>query len=165
MKNPREWEESSFCDDELDLMKEIELAFDCCVKSNRKLWGVNCMDSHFYMKNTITYDYKFCVGYFWGLINDYEIMDLSLGMIEDYERSIRSYMKCGGNVRLNYLCCKTKFLKNKGGANSEEFNRKIVMEEQKHKLVEMYPNLVRLKEKKNYGLNPVLKDYSKVKSK
>jgi hypothetical protein len=41
MKNPREWEESSFCDDELDLMKEIELAFDCCVKSNRKLWGVN----------------------------------------------------------------------------------------------------------------------------
>jgi hypothetical protein len=151
MKNPRGWEESCFCDDELDLVKEIKLAFEECEKSKRHLWGINCMDSHFYMKNTITYDFKFCIGHFWGCIVNKECLSLGTDQYEDYERTIKHYLKDGGVVRLNYICAKTKYIAKGGMGKEREFNKSLDY------LLNTYKDLVSIKKKKN-GDNPLLKD-------
>ena len=151
MKNPRSWETSCFCDDELDLMKEIQLAFNECKKSKRHLWGINCMDSHFYMKNTITYDYKFCIGHFWGCIVKKECLSLGTDQYEDYERSIKHYLADGGVVRLNFICAKTKYIAKGGMGREREFESSLEY------LTKTYKDLVSIKKKKD-GLNPLLKD-------
>jgi hypothetical protein len=156
MKNPRGWEPSQFCDDELDLKKEIELAFKECEKSGRHLWGVYPVENHFFMKNDITFDYKFLGGWMWGTIINKEalLLEIGDGACEDYERCMKHYLKDGGMVRLNYLCCKTKYGNPKGGMPPiEERGREEFFKEAGEK----YKNLFYLKKKKG-GLNPVLKD-------
>jgi hypothetical protein len=164
MKNPRGWEESSFEEDGCpDMKAEIELAFKECEKSGRKLWGLYPVDNHYFMKNDITYDYKFIIGNFFGTINCKNMNKLEITTnIDDYERSIKSYLLYGGSVRLNYLCVKTRFLKNEGGANSPEFSREEKLEKDKINICKFYKDLVSLKKKKD-GTNPVLKDKRKNK--
>jgi len=156
MKNPRGWEDSSYCDDELDLMTEINLAFSECMKSKRSLWGLYPVDNHYFMKNQISYDYKFCGGWMWGVINKKELtkLDISDGCMEDYERCIKHYLQEGGMVRLNYICCKTKYGNAKGGMGIIDNRDRVGFMKE---LEERYPNLFYLKQKKD-GLNPILKD-------
>ncbi len=162
MKNPREWEESCFCDDELDLKKEIDLAFKECEKSGRNLWGLYPCDNHYFMRNTITYDYRFCGGWMWGVINRKENMLLTTGneyCIEDYERSIRHYLADGGVVRLNYLCAKTKYGLDDGGIGSlDKRERDFHVKE----LEKEFPDLFKTQDKKNGETRIVLKDLRKI---
>jgi hypothetical protein len=158
MKNPLGWEESCFVECP-DLQKEIKLAFEECRKSKRKLWGIYPVDNHYFMKNHISYDYKFILGNFFGCINCKEMNNVS-NHLDDYERSINSYLLYGGSVRLNYLCAKTRFLKNEGGANSVEFHRQEIMSQAQEDLCIKYKDLVSLKKKKD-GYNPILKDNRK----
>lgn len=151
MKNPRDWEISCFCDNELILKNEIEKAFIECIKSNRHMWGINCMDNHLYLRNTITYDYKFCIGHFWGCIIKKEYLSLGVDQYEDYERSIKHYLGDGGVVRLNYICAKTNYISNGGMGKIRKF------EESLDYLINKYKNLVSIKNKKS-GKNPFLKD-------
>lgn len=156
MKNPREWEKSCFCDDELDLKKELDLCFEQCLKSGRSLWGVYPVENHFFMKNTISYDYKFCGGWMFGVINHKATNVVTIGGdgLEDYERCIRHYLKDNGMIRINYICCKTKYGNPVGGIGKiSERNRDVAL---KKMLVE-FPNLFKIKQKKD-GPNPVLKD-------
>jgi len=155
MKNPREWEESCFCDNELDLEKEMNIAFKECEKSGRHLWGLYPVENHFFMKNSISYDYKFCVGNLWGVIVNKESLLVGIDQYEDYERCIKHYLKDGGMVRLNYLCCKTKYISKGGMGKVREFKKS------QEYLTSKYPNLFILKQKKD-TLNPLLKD-SRVK--
>ena len=156
MKNPRGWEESCYADDELDLKKEIDLAFQHCEASGRHMWGVYPVENHFFMKNEITYDYKFACGGMFGLIIKKELCQLHIDQYEDYERCVRHYLSDGGIVRLNYLCLKTtKMGSNEGGVPSLDERD---MSGDLKKLVEMFPGLVQTKFKKSFGLNPVLKD-------
>tara|TARA_R110000737_G_scaffold135601_2_gene166645 strand:- start:1616 stop:2389 length:774 start_codon:yes stop_codon:yes gene_type:complete len=155
MKNPKEWEESSFADpDELDLDEEIKLAFSECEKSGRRMFGVYPVENHYFMKNQITYDYKFACGGLFGVINE-KSLKIKLDQYEDYDRCIQEYLSYGGIVRLNYLCLKTpKMGKNEGGMSDErDFVGDLI------KLQDLYPFLVNTKIKKGTGLlNPVLKD-------
>jgi hypothetical protein len=157
MKNPKGWEASCYEDCELNLRAEIDLAFKECEKSGRHLWGLYPVENHFFMKNDISYDYKFCGGWMWGCIVDKESLLVGTDQYEDYERCIRHYLKDGGMIRLNYLCCKTKYI-NEGGMGKD---RKF--EEAQNYLQNNYGDLFYLKKKKG-GLNPVLKDLRKIKS-
>ncbi len=157
MKNPLGWEKSCFKDDQLDLLKEINLAFAECLRSKRFLWGIYPVENHFFMKNDISYDYKFIPGWFWGCIVDKDSLLIGIDQYEDYERSIKHYLKDGGMVRLNYICCKTKYISEGGMGLDRKFDIS-----QKY-LEDNYKDLFYLKKKKN-GLNPVLKD-KRLKSK
>ena len=105
------------------------------------------------MKNNITYDYKFIIGHFFGIIIKKELCShtADIGARDDYERSIKHYLSDGGVVRLNYICCKTKYIA-EGGIGVERNGAATLK-----LLVDTYPNLVSIKQKKD-GPNPILKD-------
>lgn len=141
-----------------DLKSVVERGFSECIKNDLKLWGLYPVQGNpFFMKNSkeITYDYKFIIGNFFGCINCKDMNQLHVTNIDDYERSIRSYMIYGGSVRLNHFACKTNFKKNQGGAQCDS-NRESKIKDDMNLLVEMYPNMIFLRQKKN-GLNPILK--------
>lgn len=155
MKNPKEWEDSCLC--EIDnLHQEIELGFKECIDNNTILWGIYVCDNHFFMKNKISYDLKFCGGWMWGCIIDKECLKINIDQYDDYERSVRVFNKYGKVIRLNYLCCKTKYNKNKGGACGPERLEKC--KKCIDELVNMYPDNVKLVDKKASitGQNPRL---------
>jgi len=153
MKNPRGWEPPSFANDELDLKKEFDLAFEQCEKSGRHLWGVYPVDNAMFMKNDISYDYKFIIGHLFGIKIRKDMLNITpdIDAYEDYERCIKHYIADGGVVRLNYICCKTKYLAVGGMGKDRDFDGCLKL------LVDTYPGLVSIKMKKA-GPNPVLKD-------
>ena len=155
MKNPKEWEKSCLC--EIDnLHQEIELGFKECIDNNTILWGIFPCDNHMMMKNKISTHLLFCGGWMWGCIIDKECLKINLKEYDDYERTIKVFKKYDKVIRLNYLCCKTKYNKNKGGAcGPDRVERcKISIQE----LVNMYPDYVKLIDKKASitGQNPRL---------
>lgn len=156
MRNPREWEDSSFAEPEdytegwLD--REIKLGFDLCEKSGRKMFGCYPVNNHYFMKNQITYDYKFIGGWFWGCINSKDIV-INVNQYDDYEICIQQYLTNGGVVRLNYLCCQLGAFCAEGGIGKER-NYQGDLES----LLNLYPGLVKTKMKQG-RLNPVLKDH------
>jgi len=151
MKNPRGWEPPGFANDELDLKKEFNIAFEECEKSNRHMWGVYPVDNSLFMKNDISYDYKFIIGHLFGVIIKKELLSLKLDQYDDYERSIKHYLADDGVVRLNYLCCKTKYIAEGGIGIERQGDETLKL------LVDTYPGLVSIKMKKA-GPNPLLKD-------
>ena len=67
---------------------------------------MNPVDNHFYMKNDISYDYKFIIGNFFGLILNHEANKSYVEQKGDYERSIRHYLLDGGVVRIGIFVLK-----------------------------------------------------------
>jgi len=141
-----------------NLKEIVDKGFDLCEKHSLKLWGLYPTPNNaFFMENSkeITYDYKFIIGNFFGCINCRDMNKLSVPDIDDYERSIRSYLLYGGSVRLNHIAPKTKFKKNNGGCQDNERQNRI--EKSKEILMNGYPDLLYLRKRKN-DTNPILKD-------
>ena len=141
-------------------VKEIvDKGFDLCVTKKRKLWGLYpCPSNAMWMNSQkeFTWDYKFIIGNFFGVINCKNMNKLSVPDIDDYERSIRSYVLYGGSVRMNHLSAKTKFRKNTGG-QQDTSNRQELINNSKEILLNTYPNLIYLRKRKS-DTNPMLKD-------
>lgn len=158
MKNPKAWEASSYSDDKVDLKQEIVLAFDTLKASGAGLWGVYPVKNHYFMRNSITEDLKFCSGGFFGVIIDKDCGTLKVNQYEDYERTIRYYKKYGKVIRLNYLCMDTKMYVNKGGMNDDKEERKKISARDLGILVGDYYEYVNVKKKKGNVLNPFLRE-------
>tara|TARA_R110000796_G_scaffold151060_1_gene267638 strand:- start:203 stop:961 length:759 start_codon:yes stop_codon:yes gene_type:complete len=141
------------------LRDEIDIAFSACEKSSRNLWGVYTCVNLLFMKNQdrISTDYKFCGGWMFGTINKRSSNECLIGdgCIDDYERCIRHYLADGGIVRLNYICCKTKYGNPEGGIGSIQGRAR---QESLDQLKESFPGLFYLKRKKDGQQNPILKD-------
>jgi len=146
-----------------NLKSIVERGFNECLKHSLKLWGLYPVQANaFFMNNSkeITYDYKFIIGNFFGFINCKKMNSLNVSNIDDYERSIRSYILYGGSVRLNHYACKTNFKKNSGGAQSDP-DRQSKIYDDMNLLLELYPDMLHLRRRKN-GINPFLKDQRKI---
>tara|TARA_R100000773_G_C4207184_1_gene107732 strand:+ start:460 stop:1191 length:732 start_codon:yes stop_codon:yes gene_type:complete len=134
----------------VDNLKEIiDRGFDECQKNNMKLWGLYPSCNKYFMENTheLTTDYKFIIGNFFGCINCSNMNKLSIPDIDDYERSIRSFILYGGSVRLNRYAPRTKFRKNIGGQQTE--HRDVLITEAKKILMKNYPNYLYLRRRRN----------------
>ena len=146
--------ENRFANCELNLKEEFKLAFDACERSGMHMWGVYPVNNSFFMRNSITYDYKFIIGHLFGVIVKKEQLSHTpgIGARDDYERTIKHYLADGGVVRLNYLCCKTKYI-SEGGIGIDrdaEITLKL--------LIDTYPGLVSIRTKGNNPNNPILMD-------
>ena len=141
-----------------NLKEIIDKGFDECIKGPFKLWGLYPVKGNpFWMSNSkeITTDYKFIIGNFFGCINCKDMNEINVSNIDDYERSIRSYILYGGSVRLNHYSAKTNFKLNSGGAQCDT-ERDIKIKIDYDILMNKYPEYISLRIKKD-GLNPILK--------
>ena len=140
-----------------DLRYLINEGFRLCRANNMKNWGIYPVHNAFFMRDTTTTDLRYIIGAFYGVINDKECETRIVSHGEDYERTIKYYLKYGGVLRFNNITIKTKYF-GKGGM-SAEFNdeREKYIDAQIFKLYNNYPDLMTIKKKKNYN-NPVLKD-------
>ena len=132
MKNPKSWEETGLVNikdyPDTSLLQELDLGFEYCVENKTVLWGIYPCDNHGFMKNEVSTHLLFCGGWLYGMIIDKEVLGLdsrTTGNYDDFERSIKVFKKYGKVIRLNYLCAKTKYLLNAGGANIGD--RKVSM--------------------------------------
>ena len=140
-----------------DLRYIIDEGFRVCKANNMKNWGIYPVHNPFFMSDKVSTDLKYVGGGFNGVINDRECEKRIVSHGEDYERTIRYYLKYGGVIRFNNLTFKTKNF-SKGGMDAEFNNeREKYIDEQLYKLQKEFPDLMTLSNKKKY-LNPVLKD-------
>jgi hypothetical protein len=131
-------------------------AFKTCEKEKAFLWSVYPVFNEYFRKERkpVTTEISFAIGAFFGYINrpnDPELMTpLSPnGNKEDVERSIRYYLKDGKVVRFNRVGFKTKYYGTDGGGLGTFKSRLEKMKENAIALNEAFPDITRIKVRKN----------------
>ena len=91
-----------------DLDRFIKKAFANAEAHNLFLWGIYPMRYAYYMKHNVTTDLRLILGTAYGFIcrHDADLVP-TVGEKEDYENTIRHYLKDGGVMRFNDICLKT----------------------------------------------------------
>lgn len=101
-------------------------AFEKLKNENLYIWGVYPIFNPFFMKNKTTTDLKFIIGTLYGFINRKTNSIQPSSKIkekEDYEQSIKYFIKDGGVVRFNDITIKTKKHSQGGlGVTNERLN-------------------------------------------
>ena len=129
-----------------DLKAFISAGFKECLKVGSYIFGLYPNDNYTRdMTDSITYDLNFIVGHLFGYINRHDDdLKIEYDQKEDYQRSLKYFLKDGVLVRFNNICCITNTYKNVGGMNTDinkriEDNNKIV-----NLLLDTYPEYIRL---------------------
>jgi len=123
-------------------------------------WGVYPVYNPFFMKaktNNLN-DYvgtKLCyvIGFLTGAINNKKAEIRTIDDKEDYERSIKYYLKDGGLLRFNNITCDTKCYKEPGGMQVERTKERI--HDSAVYLTKEYPNLCTLNTTKKSGFTEI----------
>ena len=127
-----------------DLNAVFTEGFKKCEEEDTKLWGIYPVPNGLFMKDTITTTLKFIIGLCYGFISTPKDKSLLTNVVkqkEDYERSIKYYIKFGKVIRLNYISVRTTYY-SKGGISSWMENRKKDMEVSAKALLKEYPEYV-----------------------
>jgi len=76
--------------------------FNLCKKHGYALWGLHPSSNPRSLKSDklVTNNLKYIIGALYGVIND-KTIKVSLDQAEDYERTLKSYVKYGGMIRFN----------------------------------------------------------------
>ena len=82
------------------------------------------------------------IGSFWGMVVTHDRFTyVTMDDKEDYERSVRAYLKYGNVVRLDFVGMKSNYYKEPGGMQITRTERRIA--ESGIRLQRMFPNQVR----------------------
>lgn len=152
-----------------NLDKFIKQAFKMSNKTGYTNWGVYPTDNPYFMKPSmpnnkhVSTDLKFLIGFLTGVVNNRKAELRTIGDKEDYERSIKYYLKDDGILRYNNVSCNTNCYKEPGGIQATrkaEDSRRNAM-----KLIEDYPDFVKVNNNRNSGFVEIrLRDSTKTKS-
>ena len=123
-------------------------------------WGVYPVYNPFFMKPTTknVNDYvgtklSYIIGFMTGVINNKEAEIRTIDDKEDYERSIKYYLKDGGLLRFNNVTCDTKCYKEPGGMQVERTKQRI--HDSAVYLTKQYPELCTLNTTKKSGFTEI----------
>ena len=143
-----------------NLHKFIEHAFDLAKKKKMDNWGVYPVENPYFMKPTTKNheDYtstylSYIIGFMTGVINNRKAELRTIDDKEDYERSIKYYLKDGGVLRFNNVTCRTNCYKEPGGMQVERTKKRI--HDSAVYLTKQYPNLCTLNTGKKSGYTEV----------
>ena len=104
----------------------IQSAFTYLREHQFHLFGIYPVRNGYFMKDLaeITKDLRFCVGVFWGCINQHHSnLMLELEEKEDVERTLRYYVQDQGVMRFNRIVPKTNYYKTLGGMQARPYSR------------------------------------------
>lgn len=130
-------------------------AFNECVKQNAFIWGIYPVYNPFFRnsKTELTTNLTYIIACFYGtIIRRCPELQLDLtreGNKEDVERSILYWLKDGKVLRFNKISVKTKYYGTDGGGLGTFKNRLEPMKVSTIKLNEKYPDLTKIKIRKN----------------
>tara|TARA_R110001606_G_scaffold365837_1_gene520819 strand:- start:541 stop:1296 length:756 start_codon:yes stop_codon:yes gene_type:complete len=123
-------------------------------KNNTKICGIYPVANHFFMKNNISTNLKYiAAGFYFFLAEQDNRLLVELEDKEDFERSIKYFIKYNSVVRLEMITMKTKFYKGSGGlqaTRTEERIKKSAMY-----LAAKYPNYCKMNTGKKTGFAEV----------
>jgi hypothetical protein len=135
--------------------KFVKSAFRMSQRTGFHNWGVYPTDNPYFMKPTmhnnshVSQDLKFLIGFFTGVINSHEGEVRTISDKEDYERTIKYYLKDGGVLRFNNISCNTRCYKEPGGIQTDR--KKENSRINANKLIQKYPDLVSINEGRKSG--------------
>ena len=143
------------------LKKLIETGFKISEKTGLTNWGVYPVFNSYFMKPSNVgklKDYistKLCyiIGFMTGVINNRKAEVRTIDDKEDYERSIKYYLKDGGLLRFNNITCDTKCYKEPGGMQVERTKKRI--HDSAIYLTKIYPKLCTLNTSKKSGFTEI----------
>ena len=125
-----------------DLDRFIRKAFAAIEAQNLFLWGVYPMRYAYFMKHNVTTDLRLILGTAYGYIcrHDADLVP-TVNEKEDYENTIRHYLKDGGTMRFNDICLKTIY-HSPGGLGKLTEERLQANKVAAEALKKAYPDLV-----------------------
>jgi hypothetical protein len=125
-----------------DFNSFVEYAFKVCEEAKTRFWGVYAVDNAFFMKEQVSLGLRFLVGVMFGMIVTHDKhLIVETSEKEDYERSIRAYLRYGNVVRFDFIGFKTNYYNEPGGLQGQRSEERITSDALK--LIAMFPNQVR----------------------
>lgn len=142
------------------LHKLIKKAFSLSKKTGLTNWGVYPVLNPFFMKPTspnineyVSTKLCYIIGFMTGVINNRKAEIRTIDDKEDYERSIKYYLKDNGLLRFNNITAKTKCYKEPGGMQVERTKKRI--HDSAVYLTKVYPELCTLNTSKKSGFTEI----------
>lgn len=127
----------------------IYKGFDCCKDSNAYLWGIHQTYNPRFMRESVTFHFSFIVGHFWGCINRHlPELNITKDIKEDYERTIKYWLKDKCIIKLNYISANNKIYKTTGGLQETHPDRTQASIDSCNWLIETYPDYFTKRETK-----------------
>lgn len=136
-------------DDTLNIIENfyfiIKKAFEICHEKQAYLWGIHqTTHNAYFLRNSITFDFSFIVGHLWGCINRHsEDLEITMDIKEDYERTIKYWLKDNCLVKFNYISAQTNTYTNAGGLQIDYPDRTDASITACDKLIELYDEYFR----------------------
>lgn len=122
------------------LDKIIQYGFYLLKKNKTRLCGIYAARNQFFMSEDYSRGLYYCIGSCYWTINDKDHnLDVELEDKEDYERTIKSYLKYGHIIRLNNITAKTGYYTTKGGMQETRTEERV--EKSGKYLIKKYPML------------------------
>ena len=114
--------------------------FEECEKVGAKTFGIYAASNAYFMKDRIYTKLCYVIASTFGVIVEHDpFLERITNHGEDYEYSIRQYVKNGAVVRFDYLTVKSNYYKEDGGLQTIR-NKEYVYESIK-KIAELFPDL------------------------
>lgn len=147
----------------------FKTAFEICVEEGAYIWGLYPVFNPFFRKSKepITTHLNFIIGAFFGYINRPNDTDLDLeiaihGNKEDVERTIKYWNKDGTVIRFNQIGFKTKYYGSDGGGLGKFNDRLEMMKQNTIAINTAYPDMTKIKIRKNEMYEIVFKPLKKI---
>jgi len=136
-----------------DFDTTLNYMFNTTKKLGFRLFAPSAYNNHFFMKDKVSTSLKYCIGAFQGLIIDKEkpYIHTCLSHFEDFLFTIEHFIEDGGVVRFEKYSIKTKYFELQGGicgSMGGMANRQLDMTENAKYMVENYPGMCSIKNKK-----------------
>jgi len=129
-----------------DINRFFLYAYEILVKEELYIYGIYPVHNPFFMKQGYTDGLKFIIGVLYGFINRHnKQLVVTSPVKEDYQLSILYFKIDGGVIRFNDVTVKTKF-NAKGGIGEDRF---VMNKQSAEYLVKQYPDIVKIKHRKN----------------
>lgn len=123
-----------------DLDAFVRQGFHLTLERGFSLWSLYPVKNAGWLKNTVSSGLVFIYGCAYGVLNRKDVQ-ITLLLKDDYERSLKFYLRDGGVLRLNWVAPGQSYLKGSGGLS--EFRTLEREEEACDRLVFHYPTLVK----------------------
>ena len=143
-----------------NLHKFIVSGFKEAKKRQIDNWGVYPVENPYFMKPTarnpndyLSTNLVYIIGFMTGVVNNKKAEIRTIDDKEDYERSIKYYLKDNGVLRFNNVTCRTQCYKEPGGMQVERTKQRI--HDSAVYLTEQYPELCTLNTSKKSGYTEI----------